>query len=543
MRTPEIQILLSPTILRVASVRKGVAGRSQAIELAPEDWSQTWQGRLDALDAPLRSALTAIGVEGGEPEVRVLYHGPDVLIEAFTHDLDKAHAQRAARSMMSDAHETGTVDRVMADRVLVSQATTDGERTTVLVASDRNASLELLCQWLERCGCRCCELVPLGGAMLAGVVEQLLATEHEGPRAMVHLGEHGTILAASDSGQLVLARMIRFGFEQLVEAYQRALRSEDGECDHALAFESLFGMGVPESRGTVSQALSTAEILPLLQPVLQRYIIEIKQTIRFGLGTVGKGEIELLLTGPGARIPGLPEMLDGQLESCRVGIAPCVASDGPARFESFDRLLRWRSAGVSLSPESLVQTRDRNQLRQVIAAGVVLCVMAIGLDWMATSHKISLVESAVASGSINLIRLQADHEKHVQARNLAGAVVRVDREIRDRFSRSTDLTAILAELSHIVVPGVALTELSAGNEQQGDIVATIRGLVSAGDAPVGHEPLKEYMELLGASPLVKLVDLGSTQHMQVEGNDAVVFSLTIFLHRKSRSIDWGSDKQ
>lgn len=525
-------------------MRKGATSASQAIELDPQDWKQTWQGRLEALDTPLRAALKAIGVEGGEPSVRVLYHGPDVLIEAFTQDADKAQAQRAARSMMSEAHGTGTADRVMADRVLVSQSFADGERTTVLVASDRSASLELLYQWLERCGCKCRELVPLGGAMLAGVVEQLLATEHKGPRALMHMGEHGTILAASDSGRLVLARMIRFGFEQLVEAYQRALGTEGEEWDHAPAFESLFGIGIPAAQGPGGHGFGTADILlPLLQPVLQRYVVEIKQTIRFGLGAVENGEIELLLTGPGALIPGLPKMLDGQLDSCNVGIAPSTTSDGSSRFESFDRLLAWRLAGVSLNPESLVQTRDRNRFKQVVAAGLGLGVIAIAMDWAATGHRLSLTEAAMASGSADLGQLQTDYEMRRQAMRLAGSVVQVEREVRERFSRCADLTAFMAELSVVAVPGIALTELSAGQENQGEITATIRGLVSAQEAEVGHDPLRDYMESLGTSPLVNLVELGSTQHMQVEGEDAVVFSLTVFLHKKPRTINWGPDNQ
>ena len=52
-----------------------------------------------------------------------------------------------------------------------------------------------------------------------------------------------------------------------------------------------------------------------LQPIdLQRYIIELRQSLRFGLSDEERADINLTITGPGASLPGLAELLARELD-------------------------------------------------------------------------------------------------------------------------------------------------------------------------------------------------------------------------------------
>ena len=51
-----------------------------------------------------------------------------------------------------------------------------------------------------------------------------------------------------------------------------------------------------------------------MQPIIQRYMIETRQTVRFGMGENDIPRTTLILAGPGTKIPNLASLFENQLE-------------------------------------------------------------------------------------------------------------------------------------------------------------------------------------------------------------------------------------
>ena len=51
--------------------------------------------------------------------------------------------------------------------------------------------------------------------------------------------------------------------------------------------------------------LAGTQVVPLLQPVLQRFIVELRQSLRFGLNDNDRANLSLFITGPGSAVKGL----------------------------------------------------------------------------------------------------------------------------------------------------------------------------------------------------------------------------------------------
>ncbi|MEZ6211894.1 MAG: hypothetical protein R3B46_11690 [Phycisphaerales bacterium] len=73
----------------------------------------------------------------------------------------------------------------------------------------------------------------------------------------------------------------------------------------------LFEIGLPERDTVVDAARSIrgSDILALISPVLQRCVVQVRQTLRFGLDEGARTHARLRVEGPGSRIPGLAEMI------------------------------------------------------------------------------------------------------------------------------------------------------------------------------------------------------------------------------------------
>ena len=54
--------------------------------------------------------------------------------------------------------------------------------------------------------------------------------------------------------------------------------------------------------------------MPQIQPVLQRYVVELRQSLRFGLPEEERDAIEISVSGPGSMIFGLPELIAWELK-------------------------------------------------------------------------------------------------------------------------------------------------------------------------------------------------------------------------------------
>src|SRR5262249_38213525 len=125
-----------------------------------------------------------------------------------------------------------------------------------------------------------------------------------------YFGEHSSVLAAMMNGRLCFVRTLGLGVDALVDALTRPIRVRQGPegfrprvtLERGAARDLLLAMGVPGPDVVVDpqRGIDGSAVLPLLQPVVQRICIEVKQSLRFGMEeAAGKAPVRLTIVGPG----------------------------------------------------------------------------------------------------------------------------------------------------------------------------------------------------------------------------------------------------
>lgn len=529
MPRPGVVIHLSPTWLEVAVCSGRKCVRVERTDLEPSDWPDLWQRKLHTLDTALAQLLQRAGVRSGA-RADVVYQSPDTDVELHTVQARGADALAAAR--LSIAQGAGdSRDRASLVRVLAAETAGGVARTHVLCASDSEHALGALARWLTNAGLVPARFVACEAIEVSELTERFRAGIGAGaqPASIMFVGEHRTVIASGEPGSLRCVRTLDFGYTVMVDAMARAGRAAEL---HSLspgalrrwAADALFHAGIPKRGQTIDEKaqVRAEHALPLLQPVLQRYAVEIKQTLRFVMGDAGLVRSSLILTGPGAAIPGLAPVLTGQIE------IPVTADSGAPRS------MQDTAAAVDLAPFSLVpraeaQRRHGVAFKRAMLTGAGVAALLIAADAAQTFREQYRVHLASEDLMHRLIDVRRDIEMRRQAADLARRVEAQEQTALESVGDRPDWSAFLDELGALTTGKVRLTDLQANVVTNG-YTASIHGvadIVDAADRAAGTpDPLAGYIERLQRSPMIEGVDLGSTRLGEYEGAAVKHFTIT-----------------
>lgn len=537
----QILIGLSPTCLRVATLKGERLGKVVTAALDPGAWEQTWENGLSGLDDKLKAAIKELGA-GKNVAARVVYYGRQTTAEVFSPPIRGSAAISAAQFSLNEALPGhGLHWRTALNQLASESGSVTTPKTHVLGLADSPVDTEALATWVRRCGLKIRDFMPAKGAALAQAVRVASSLPSEGTHALLWVADHVTVLAGWSEGRLIFARSLDFGFHMLADAVMRGSRIEDRRgISQQLAYTTLFQAGPPQRGGSAptESGVIMDGVLPLMQPVIQRYAIETRQTLRFSVPDSEQGKIKLILAGPGASIPGFSASLETQfdnnievhLEDHGDGVSP-VESAELGGFSTFAKV-----EGVVSQSEYV--RRMNGRLNSALRLGGTIAAMALlaHAGWTfaqtaATGRQISSLEDQVAEMESHGIQV-------ARAQKLSTDIVAASQSIKDAIGERPRWVAGLALVSRDCGNFIELNHVAGSYSDQGkSAVLTLSGTAYPGTGRA--DTLTEFVAKLGKSPVVNNVKIVSTHASEVSGVEAKSFIVSVQL----RGIDAAAGAQ
>jgi hypothetical protein len=254
--------------------------RVERVSFDTLNFDEAWEQGLCPLDDALRGALRSIGARPGA-SARVVYHSPRVMSEVFVAPTTGPAAMQAARMHLSQSlPDAGQGWSTHIHPIVQLVQPGAAKRQVLILSADTATNQNILAQWLTRCGIRPASIAPSRAILL----EHAMRAEQRdaGPVVNIHFDEHAMTLCGWVDHRLVFARCADVGYALIIDALKRAARSNNGELPpRDYAARLLFSAGIPV-RGQLldpSRSLTADAVMPLVQPALQRCIIEVRQTL------------------------------------------------------------------------------------------------------------------------------------------------------------------------------------------------------------------------------------------------------------------------
>ena len=535
LRSTRLCIGLSPTRLEVAVVSGRAVVRSAVVELDPTEWEGYWADGLMPLDSVLATILKRLGARRGMRAT--LYHdGPDAAAMLASCPVTGDAALRAARMQIVEALPYPPSGNPVSCSIVGRDASGDPPRTHVLTAADRDDRAQSLYGFLVRAGCRPVVIAPMEAPLIAAAARAAL-DESRGPDDVLMLiGERHTVISAGNGGNLRYLRSFDLGCDLMHEAVVRAFHPAGhaappttGERERAREFLHTRGIPKPGDVIDASSGLRGSTLLPLLQPIIQRYVVETRQTIRFGMSHSDLSKVRLVLSGPGGRIPRLAELLSNHLD-----VEAVVSEDAPT-YESGSCSASLRACvehtlpGLNVLPMSAEVRRIAGVLAVGVRAGGVVAGLLLAADGARIAHDRAAIDRAMHANApiIESIDLAAGIDR--RASELAARLADAEASLAATLGEYPDWFAMLHQIAAVASDDVRLLEVTGDVGREGPAV-TIRGIALAGEGTEGPEPLSRYLEVLAASPLTRSVQLASTRNTVLDDAPARSFVLRAQLH-------------
>ncbi len=487
-------------------------------DLDPARWEANWTQGLHSLDGPLTECLGIL--RATKCLTSVLYLGRETQSDIASYPMSQTEAVAAAR--LSQAAENASA-RMGLCCALWSE-TTPSVKSHVLVASDRTDSVILLCAWVRRSGGIPASCLPLSVPQVIQSVNSLATESPQKPTCRVLLGEHTTVLAGCFNGQIVFVRSADMGFSQFVKALVQASSDSPTPLTYAAAREYLLANGLPTRDNWVGGPVRGDRAMPVMYPVVQRYVVECRQTLRFGFGTE-QSHVNVELVGPGADIQGLAAGLSNQLEC---DVSPRSGLGEVDYGEALDALSR---QGFLADFE-----RDERKLRvlsKALAGGLVLAALLLGSEYLMLRKARATVDSKIVGQAPQVTTASSELRVRREAAKLATELHKLQSGVAIAEVHRVDSFAVLSELSRITPENVYVEEMGLSHSDD-NILLALRGTVTTKDATIA-DPLSEFLVALRDNSLVEAVELGSTRMFDANGSRNKEFSLTARLVRTKRT--------
>ena len=516
-----------------ASLMRG--DRLEGLVVEPIDadaWDSAWAEHLRPLDAALKSCVTQLDAAGAR--CTVFHYGPESVAEIFSCPTKGQAALQAAHLALGE--QAGIDPALNPCQVIpISHDRTGSPRQThLLMAADRNSSASAIGAWVRRAGLLLEGTAPAEAGHLTWLVRRLVKMTDDSPRILMWLGSHRSALAVGGGGRLSLVRRLDIGVETLISALSASsLTQGDGmKLSREEARRLISTIGIPEPKADVDAArgLKGFHLLPLLQPILQKCIVELKQSIRFGLEEQNRAGARLSIVGPGAAVPRLGQVLSEQTE---VDLDPLAALDDEQSDLSV--ALRGLPAGCNLLSLEAAHEVSLKRLRHAMWGGTIAAVVAAaalgGHAVMKASQSGRTLEgmrSSISGLETLMLERESGNAEIASIERLltAGDVV---------LGEAPRYADFLRELTIITPQSVRLTDISysraigdvKGSSSGGNRVE-LRGYARSNTDGASPD-LTAYIQSLSASPLVSGVTLGMTERSEMDEEAALRFTLTLVL--------------
>jgi Tfp pilus assembly protein PilN len=342
--------------------------------------------------------------------------------------------------------------------------------------------------------------------------------QHSG---LLYIGERRSFFLIVNDGSLVFARPIGLGIEALVTSLTRPLRAIDGKPAIELNIESaraiLHKFGFPRREEIVHAELGVTggQLIPLLQPVLQRYIVELRQSLRFGLPEEERQSVIVQFTGPGSSIPGFAELVSKEL-GLKIDIDPKYAEFDGVQVGAVGSELVDAVADVSLlsrmnlQPRAMARRAESKRFRRWLWTGAAAALAWVATDAIQMSARVSDLRretESITSRADELQSLQVAGKKLMES---IDAMKELETIIASQMGSSVNFRAALFEIANLSPASVRLTDIKF-NTTDGRTAGSIAGYAYPDDASGRRTELETFISHLRGSPLFDDVSLHNVQ--------------------------------
>lgn len=548
MQAKTVAIELLPDRIDVA-VRRGnqVVGGKRipiALDSDPDEWARVVRGSAGLL----RDVVQELGVSGAAAVV--VYHSPTQAVELVSVPLRSVSQARDA-AVLSGAESLpySMSSAVCQALVLGRDAGRGNQQTHALVTAERNDIAGALTEMVESAGLTVASATPTEAAILAKVV-QVALKDRSAERGWLYIGEMTSFFVVVGAGRLRVGRSISIGLNTLVASLTRPIRSQPQAAPIELSAETarqiLFGQGMKIDKVAHGQIeLSREQLMPLIQPVMQRLIVELRQSLRFGLNDEQRDRLEICVRGPGSSIPGLVDVVGTELGVKATRDPKHVAYDyrvpGSKGSELLDAISDRRLLDrLNLLPRESADRQVTGRLRRWLWTGAAAAIMVIAFD----TFRYHLAVSAARAESKQLETRATERQEYDVKRDrlvaAAEALQKLERAVTNEVGSRVDFSALMHELSRLTPKSVRLTTMSF-RQTKLKTVGQITGYAFTLGGPSGDDRLEAFIDALKKSPLIEAVVLEKVNSGSLGGHVGRRFEAKFVALGVPRFLDWESE--
>lgn len=409
--------------------------------------------------------------------------------------------------------------------LVLDESSTAARQRHILAGAITPGHADAIANLVSTLGLSLNRILPSDALALRLVVETVMQDRKSPAGGMLWIGRASSILACRSDGALKLVRVLGVGIDHLAGAFARALKAstpERGPHEVTLTVEEArtllltHGLPSPDALFDERRGIAGSAVLPLLQPVLQRLGVEIKQSLRFGVPEAQRASLVLTLDGPGAQIARLADFVTRQ---SGVNVAAGVtvgfsASPGAAPGSGVaPDITAWNMLGrteAALLPSAVSEERMRRRVSSAMWIGVgAALILAAGSGLAAESalrRERAQLEAMAAGATLVSTLPRAEVERIVTS---SAQVERERTRIAAALGQSADFGAALRAVSTITPESFKLSRIEVVEDERGASLLVV-GLADADDELDFARQLKAFTGTLGSLPIIKSVNLGAT---------------------------------
>lgn len=533
----------------VAACRGDRVVAAQRLAVSLSDDASAWARELQSCVPLLTAAVKSLNAAGATADVYVA--SPTLVAEiasiaAHSEGMAREAARLACHESAAYPHENAT-----GDAVFIARDKGVGERKRhFLAAVERDDHARAVADLLHAAGLRLRMIGPIDGPSAAEVIQDSVASGKD-VRAIAHIGEMSTILAVSRGGMIVFCRRLRVGVDTFIRALTHGIRTPDSTDAVTLAAEEAadivtsHGFAARDQLVHAAHGLRGQHVLPALQPVLQRLVVELRQSLRFGLSAEDRAGVSITLRGAGARLPGLAQVLSTEL-----GLGVAIDANDAAPFdrrtvgaESSDLAIALRSGGpdrsLCLLPRDLVVRRSLGRVRKLAWSGAAAALVLLAFDAVRLDARVESSRQAADSMTLAAESLQnlVDARDRIFAFKIA--MSEVEATLATELDGDAPFAPFIRELAFVNTENIRLAGLTLTRAAKGCEGRLSGFALEQGGGKGLTTSLGSYLRSLESSPLVAAVSLRSAQASAFEDYPAERFEIDFTLVSWS-SIEAGS---
>lgn len=431
--------------------------------------------------------------------------GNSKALEAATLALEES----ADFSLIDNPH---SITRLCTDAPQLSPDDTHSQMIHVFGLADSDNVADQICQWVHDCGLRVQVIFPAEAIAMLAAVEAAMTPRSKHTRIVLHMSDDNAVLAAAHNGSLRFVRTIGADASAFIDAMTGDIKTSGSagstiQLTRRQAATLMFDVGIPQSGSEMDPArgINANDVLPLLQPILQRCVVETKQSIRFGLTREEREHALFAMTGVGARIPGLAELIARQTG---VDLDGGVSSDDGtgSALGSYSALDDPPAGLVSVS------VRSNHRLHRLqIAMGIGLCagLLLLGLDAAMTDAKIKSVQFASQTLEHRLASTLPAQQASQRLAHSEALIAKANLSFAQVARGQTRWDAVLALLSMTASEQITFSRMHM-SQDEGRPMCSLSGEIRADSEQAARDAFANLVAVLSDAPIVEHCSIAST---------------------------------